>query len=173
MRVFLLPLLCLCALACLSLAAASQPSIADLVGALGGGGGGGGKRTCSSTCIARQCDNFGIAYGNYCGVTHTGCSGVEPCDAYDSCCQAHDGCVTGMGLAASDVACHSELKRCLSAALAAKEKTFTTACAAKTIVKTMKDGMDLASAFAGGGGGGGGSGGRHNKKGRSRGGGEL
>ena len=104
---------------------------------------------CATSCAAASCDNVGIRWGRFCGVTHTGCAGVEPCDAYDACCQSHDACVVGGGLSAEDQRCHSAFIRCLSAAAAAKSPPWSTACSARQVVRTMTDGIKLASAFAG------------------------
>lgn len=110
---------------------------------------GAGKAACATTCEASSCNTFTIKYGRYCGITHTGCPGTEPCDAYDSCCAAHDACVVGGGVSSSDLLCHSTFKACLSDALAAGEQPWSDTCSASQIVQTMSNGMDLASAFAG------------------------
>ncbi len=118
---------------------------------------------CATTCQAQDCDGMGIRWGRYCGVSHTGCDGVAPCDGYDKCCEAHDACVSGGGLTASDVLCHSTFTSCLSSQLASGAKAWTSKCSAKQVVKTMTDGINLASSLAamfsgmGGGAGGGGS----------------
>jgi hypothetical protein len=107
-------------------------------------------RKCSTRCLARECKTFSITYGKYCGITHTGCPGEEPCDAYDACCQAHDGCVKSGGLSAEDVTCHAAFKQCLADALASGAAPFTKSaeCSAETVVETMSNGMDLASRFS-------------------------
>lgn len=108
------------------------------------------KRTCAKTCVARSCDNYGITYGKYCGVTHTGCAGEAPCDAYDACCQAHDACVTSGGVSKEDQACHGAFKECLAGALSSGAEPWTQSpqCAPERVVKVMSEGMDLASKFS-------------------------
>lgn len=112
---------------------------------------------CSSTCVHRDCDNFNIKYGAYCGVGHTGCPGVAPCDAYDACCATHDSCVDKTSV--TDARCHQALASCLDAALNNKTRTWieeretahspdATHCTAKGIVQTMSQGMGLASIFS-------------------------
>ncbi|KAJ6381912.1 hypothetical protein OIU77_030547 [Salix suchowensis] len=48
---------------------------------------------CSRTCVAQNCNSFGIRYGKYCGVGWSGCPGEKPCDDVDACCKIHDECV--------------------------------------------------------------------------------
>ncbi len=62
-----------------------------------------GERQCAKKCIARECDTANLAYGRFCGIAHTGCPGVEPCDAADACCQRHDDCVGRAGLMGANV----------------------------------------------------------------------
>eukprot|EP00697_Spironema_sp_BW2_P010958 gnl/Spiro4/26506_TR13191_c0_g1_i1.p1 gnl/Spiro4/26506_TR13191_c0_g1~~gnl/Spiro4/26506_TR13191_c0_g1_i1.p1 ORF type:complete len:159 (+),score=18.48 gnl/Spiro4/26506_TR13191_c0_g1_i1:102-578(+) len=105
---------------------------------------------CSTQCAASDCDSLNIKYGNYCGVSHTGCAGVAPCDAYDACCQTHDACVGSRGL--FDTGCHSALSSCLSVALKRREQSFRpqhSTCTPQRIVDTMTQGMEIASAFSG------------------------
>ncbi len=47
-----------------------------------------------------------IKYGNYCGVDHTGCKDVKPCDKYDECCMVHDKCIDESLLKLMDFNCH-------------------------------------------------------------------
>ena len=119
----------------------------------GGGGGGGGARggggaPCATACAAEQCDSFGIRWGRFCGVTHTGCPGVAPCDEYDSCCSAHDGCVSEGGLGARDVQCHADFTACLARARAAGAPPWSNRCSVAQVVKTMTEGITMASSFA-------------------------
>ena len=125
---------------------------------------------CVSRCDhAEHCREFSIKYGSYCGVGHTGCPGVAPCDSYDACCQTHDDCVNRTSVA--DARCHAALKSCLNTQLASGAPTWLTtgehqpphgadpACTAQNIVQTMSNGMDFASLgslLMGGGGGQGG-----------------
>ena len=105
-------------------------------------------RQCARQCVARDCENFSINYGRYCGVTHTGCAGTPPCDAYDACCHAHDGCVSSGGLGKNDQQCHRDFTACLKRAQEANEAPWTQKCDVGTVVKTMTDGIELASKFA-------------------------
>ena len=125
---------------------------------------------CASRCEhAEHCTEFSIKYGTYCGVGHTGCPGVAPCDSYDACCETHDNCVNKTSVV--DGRCHAALKNCLNAALKSGAPTWLTsgkhtaphnadpACTAQNIVETMSNGMDIASfgsLLMGGGGGEGG-----------------
>ncbi len=110
-------------------------------------------RSCSKRCVARDCGSLTLSYGKYCGVTHTGCEGEEPCDAFDACCAAHDKCVgtKTMGLGKQDKVCHSAFTACLRKAEEAGAAPFTSKpdCDIKKVVKTMIDGISLASSFAG------------------------
>eukprot|EP00316_Scyphosphaera_apsteinii_P009939 CAMPEP_0119325468 /NCGR_PEP_ID=MMETSP1333-20130426/65877_1 /TAXON_ID=418940 /ORGANISM="Scyphosphaera apsteinii, Strain RCC1455" /LENGTH=254 /DNA_ID=CAMNT_0007333457 /DNA_START=70 /DNA_END=834 /DNA_ORIENTATION=- len=109
---------------------------------------------CSSKCTHSNCHDFNIRYGNYCGVGHTGCTGIKPCDEYDACCEAHDNCVTAQSVASQP--CHARLQACLQSALDNGSKTWvevehgepSAACSAHTIVQTMQGGMQLASLFS-------------------------
>jgi hypothetical protein len=101
-----------------------------------------------------DCDNFNIAYGNYCGVGHTGCEGAKPCDEYDACCEQHDACVGKTSI--TDNVCHQSLNQCLDVALKANAPVWKKVegqpgpqnkCKAKMLVKTMSEGMNLASMF--------------------------
>lgn len=103
---------------------------------------------CARQCAAEDCGAIGIRWGRYCGVTHTGCPGTSACDDYDTCCMAHDSCVTGGGLSAADQRCHDVFIKCLEDAEAAKAPTWSGACSARQIVKTMTSGIRMASAFS-------------------------
>jgi len=108
---------------------------------------------CATSCTHAHCDNFNIRYGTYCGVGYTGCPGVKPCDAYDACCETHDACVTTESMMSQK--CHAALTRCLHTALANHTTTWieergesATGCSAEEIVKTMSNGMGVASLFS-------------------------
>jgi hypothetical protein len=116
--------------------------------ALAGGAPPQSARECATTCVARDCEKFSINYGKYCGITHTGCPGEEPCDAYDSCCQAHDACVTSGGVSKQDQRCHELFVRCLKKAEGSPSFTNDESCAGAVVAKTMADGISLASKFA-------------------------
>jgi hypothetical protein len=116
-------------------------------------GGGSSERKCATTCVAEGCGSFGLSYGKYCGVSHTGCEGEEPCDAYDLCCKKHDACVTTGGIGEADQKCHRRFQRCLKLALEAKEPQFSDSfadetCKAEKIAKTMSEGISMASQFS-------------------------
>lgn len=108
------------------------------------------QRACARQCVAHGCEGFGITYGKYCGVTHTGCAGEAPCDAYDGCCQAHDGCVKTGGVGQEDQHCHEAFKQCLAAALGSGAEPWTQSeqCSPQRVVKVMTEGIDLASKFS-------------------------
>ena len=108
---------------------------------------------CATSCTHAHCDNFNIRYGTYCGVGYTGCPGVKPCDAYDACCETHDACVTTESMMSQK--CHAALTRCLHTALANHTTTWieergesAIGCSAEEIVKTMSNGMGVASLFS-------------------------
>ena len=117
---------------------------------------------CSRECVHQNCGDFNIRYGNYCGVGHTGCDGVKPCDAYDKCCEAHDNCVGKSSRSVMDTGCHGVLSACLRHALNNGTKTFliereerteeaqggAAECTASKIVQTMSNGMQMASVFS-------------------------
>jgi len=118
---------------------------------------------CSTECAAQNCHNFNIHYGRFCGVGHTGCKGVKPCDSYDACCAEHDHCATSKGV--TDLACHTRLTECLSHSLlqhrptwletmynSYKEKgvavqhkivDYVEKCSAARIVDAMSKGMNV------------------------------
>ncbi len=58
-----------------------------------------------------------IKYGNYCGVDHTGCKDVKPCDKYDECCMVHDKCIDNSPIKLMDLGCHYALSDCLNRAV--------------------------------------------------------
>ena len=68
----------------------------------------GARWTCATECL---CSGGGLSYyGRYCGFGHSGCPGIEPCDAWDTCCKLHDECVTSDGK--MDPNCTCSLIRC-------------------------------------------------------------
>ncbi|KAJ9460198.1 Phospholipase A2-beta [Diplonema papillatum] len=104
---------------------------------------------CGRECIASNCDNgLSLRWGKYCGIGHGGCPGEKPCDAYDSCCKAHDDCVGLTNML--DTKCHTELKICLQAARSDKEPLFSKKCGVDELVETMSSGMDLANLLSSG-----------------------
>jgi len=113
------------------------------------------EQECSTTCTYRNCSDFSINYGKFCGVGHTGCAGVKPCDAYDTCCQAHDACVTESEHGVADQSCHHTMIQCLERALDDGEASWLNAadakasgCDTQTVVSTMLNGMRVASLFS-------------------------
>ena len=78
---------------------------------------------CSETCIAGL--SIASYYGRYCGFGYTGCPGVLPCDALDSCCYTHDMCVVKSN-SLTNCACTYALRQCALCA-AATESVNTTA----------------------------------------------
>lgn len=63
---------------------------------------------CSTEC---RCTRAGLTgYARWCGWRYTGCEGLEPCDALDSCCKTHDECVGGNSL--TSCMCHAALVKC-------------------------------------------------------------
>eukprot|EP01060_Flectonema_neradi_P021363 TRINITY_DN2894_c0_g1_i1.p1 TRINITY_DN2894_c0_g1~~TRINITY_DN2894_c0_g1_i1.p1 ORF type:complete len:228 (+),score=48.10 TRINITY_DN2894_c0_g1_i1:54-737(+) len=103
---------------------------------------------CSNECLAKDCKAaLTLRWGAYCGIGHSGCEGVKPCDAYDACCQKHDKCVDKDG-GIMDADCHSALKKCLQKALKKGERTWSKECKAEDLVKTMSQGMDIANMFS-------------------------
>ena len=112
---------------------------------------------CASTCAHSNCEGLNIHYGTYCGVGHTGCPGVKPCDDFDACCEAHDNCVTVNSIVSTG--CHSTLSSCLHKALERGSRTWiqekqeglpaeAAMCTPTQLVKTMTSGMQLASMFS-------------------------
>ncbi|XRB10171.1 phospholipase A2 [Pycnococcus provasolii] len=101
---------------------------------------------CATTCFSEPCGTAGLRYGKYCGVGHTGCPGVEPCDEIDKCCMAHDSCV-GDGMGIFDVKCHTELKDCLKAIPKSAKPFEGNTCPWDTVKKAITAGMDLGIAF--------------------------
>jgi hypothetical protein len=107
------------------------------------------EKTCSRVCTAQDLTSLSLKYGKYCGVGYSGCEGEPPCDAYDRCCKRHDKCVGSSGISESDLACHDVFKKCLAKAEAKGEASFSNDVDVSALVKTMSQGMDLASMFAG------------------------
>lgn len=107
------------------------------------------EKTCSRVCVAKELTGLSLKYGKYCGVGYSGCNGEAPCDAYDRCCKRHDKCVGSSGISESDLECHAVFKQCLATAESKGEASFSNDVDVSALVKTMSQGMDLASMFAG------------------------
>ncbi|KAF9614050.1 hypothetical protein IFM89_014850, partial [Coptis chinensis] len=97
---------------------------------------------CSKTCVAQNCNSFGIRYGKFCGVGWTGCPGQKPCDELDACCQIHDECVEKKGM--MSVKCHEKFKSCIKKVQKSGKTGFSMDCPYDTAVPTMMNGMDMA-----------------------------
>ncbi|XP_039031518.1 probable phospholipase A2 homolog 1 [Hibiscus syriacus] len=97
---------------------------------------------CSRSCVAENCNAFGIRYGKYCGVGWSGCLGEKPCDDLDSCCKIHDECVEKKSVI--DVNCHEDFKICMKKVQESGKVGFSRKCSIETAVDTMMIGMDMA-----------------------------
>ncbi|KAK1354858.1 hypothetical protein POM88_048114 [Heracleum sosnowskyi] len=102
--------------------------------------------TCSTTCVAQNCNTIGIRYGKYCGVGWSGCPGEKPCDDLDACCKVHDDCVGQKGM--NNVKCHEKFKRCIKKVQKSGKPGFSTVCPVDVVVPTMDQGMDMAIMFS-------------------------
>mmetsp|Transcript_5683 Transcript_5683/g.10207 ORF Transcript_5683/g.10207 Transcript_5683/m.10207 type:complete len:167 (-) Transcript_5683:141-641(-) len=103
---------------------------------------------CSTSCYEENCDNFGIRYGRFCGVSNTGCKGVKPCDDVDGCCEHHDECVGKQGVMAAK--CHSVFIECINRHLKAGKRGFSSTCPYEQVVPVMESGIQLTMALTGG-----------------------
>ncbi|PIA64426.1 hypothetical protein AQUCO_00100123v1 [Aquilegia coerulea] len=97
---------------------------------------------CSKSCVAENCNTFGIRYGKFCGVGWTGCPGQKPCDDLDACCKIHDECVEKKGM--MSVKCHEKFKICIKKVQKSGKAGFSQDCSYDTAVPTMMQGMDMA-----------------------------
>eukprot|EP00873_Tetraselmis_striata_P018750 jgi/Tetstr1/439014/TSEL_027506.t1 len=102
---------------------------------------------CSNKCYELNCDSFGIRYGKFCGVSHTGCPGAEPCDDVDECCKHHDECVGAAGVAAAG--CHTTFIECINKHLKEGNKGFSARCPYDEVVPVMERGIQLTLALTG------------------------
>jgi len=103
---------------------------------------------CSTSCHERDCGNFGIKYGKYCGVGNTGCAGEIPCDDVDACCKDHDYCVEKSGVFSSG--CHKTFISCVEQYLKSSSQGFSKLCPYEKIIPVMKQGIEMTMAFTGG-----------------------
>ncbi|KAJ6407198.1 hypothetical protein OIU84_010661 [Salix udensis] len=101
---------------------------------------------CSRTCVAQNCNSFGIRYGKYCGVGWSGCPGEKPCDDVDACCKIHDECVEKKGL--NNIKCHEKFKSCIKKVQKSGKVGFSRDCPYEAVVPTMVQGMDMAILLA-------------------------
>ncbi|KAL1825410.1 hypothetical protein ACET3Z_012188 [Daucus carota] len=102
--------------------------------------------TCSTTCVAQNCNTIGLRYGKYCGVGWSGCPGEKPCDDLDACCKVHDDCVGKKGM--NNVKCHEKFKRCIKKVQKSGKPGFSNVCPLDVVVPVMDQGMDMAIMFS-------------------------
>ncbi|KAL1820512.1 hypothetical protein ACET3Z_015381 [Daucus carota] len=102
--------------------------------------------TCSTTCVAQNCDTIGIRYGKYCGVGWSGCPGEKPCDDLDACCKVHDDCVGQKGM--NNVECHQNFRHCIKKVQKSGKRGFSEVCPVDVVMPTMDQGMEIAIMFS-------------------------
>eukprot|EP00873_Tetraselmis_striata_P040680 jgi/Tetstr1/460944/TSEL_006096.t1 len=95
-----------------------------------------GDKDCSNKCYEQECDNYGIRYGKFCGVSDKGCPELEPCDDVDACCRRHGMCVGSQGIKAAD--CHKSFIKCINKHLYDGGEGFSESCPYSEVVPVME-----------------------------------